>query len=338
MILRQLSEARGAAGDEGQVRKIIKEEAARHADEIRIDALGNLIAHREGNADLPRLMIAAHMDEVGLMVTHIDQDGLLKFLKVGGIDDRVLPSTVVQVGKEGVVGVIATKQALTPQQRSSVNTSEEMFIDIGAADRKAAEKKVGLGDYVTFCTDFEDFGDDRLKGRAFDDRAGCAMLLEILSAEHQVPLSAVFTVQEEVGLRGAYVAAWDVRPDMALVFEGTTCADTPGSDEHLHSTTLGAGPALGMMDRSSIAHPGMLAQLMRIAEQENIPYQFRRSTAGGNDAGPIHLNRSGVPTATISTPCRYIHSPVSVLKRSDYDNGVRLVTAFLQSIEGGFRP
>ncbi|MFO8059047.1 MAG: M42 family metallopeptidase [Bacillota bacterium] len=338
MMLNKLSEARGVSGNEGEVRRVIREEAARYADEIHVDALGNLICHRRGADDLPKLMIAAHMDEVGLIITNINEKGLLRFLKVGGIDDRVLPSTVVRVGEEGIVGVIAAREGRTPKQREKVHSVEDMFIDIGACSEEEAAQKVRPGDYATFYTDFEDFGDGRLKGRAFDDRAGCAMLLEILRTESRVPLYAAFTVQEEVGLRGAQVAAWNIEPDMALVFEGTTCADVPESDSHVHSTTLGGGPALGMMDRTSIAHPAMIAQLVRVAEEENIPYQFRRSTAGGNDAGPIHLSRSGVPAATISTPCRYIHSPVSVLKRSDYENGVRLVKAFLQSIERGFRP
>ncbi len=164
------------------------------------------------------------------------------------------------------------------------------------------------------------------------------MILRLLKTAHQVPIHAVFTVQEEIGLRGAQVAAWDARPDMALVFEGTTCADIPESVEHGYSTTQGEGPALSIMDRTSVAHGGMLNELVRLAEENEVPYQFRRSTAGGNDAGPIHLTGEGIPAATLSTPCRYIHSPVSVLKKSDFKNGIRLVELFLQSIERGFRP
>ncbi len=340
MMLRELSEARGVAGDEGRVRELIRKEASRWADELRVDALGNLIAVRHGCSDLPRVMGAAHMDEVGLMVSSIQKNGLLKFLKVGGIDDRVLPSTVVLVGDDEVPGVIGAKpvHAQKPGEQEKVISHRELFIDIGAADEDAAKEKVKPGDYVSFDTDYEELGDGILKGKAFDDRVGCAVLLDLLRAESEVPLHAVFTVQEEVGLRGAQVAAWSVDPDMALVFEGTVCADIPGSEEHEHVTTMGDGPALGLMDRTSMPHPTMLRQMIRVAEEKEIPYQFRNTTAGGNDAGPIHLSRGGVPTAKVSVPCRYIHSPLSVLSESDYRWTVRLVTAFVQSIEGGFRP
>ena len=340
MILNKLSEARGVSGNEVEVRRIIRREAKKHADEITMDALGNLIAVRHGTSDLPRLMVAAHMDEVGLMVSSIEKNGLLRFRKVGGIDDRVLPSATVRVGKDGVPGVIGAKpvHVQKPGERKKIITFDNMFIDIGAESKEQAEKSVELGDYATFDTQFSKMGDDRVKGKAFDDRAGCAQLLDLLAADHQVPLYAAFTVQEEIGLRGARVAAYRIDPDLALVLEGTTCADVPGAVEHGYSTTLGEGPALGLMDRTSIAHPGMLRELIRLAGEEDIPYQFRRSLAGGNDAGPIHLTRSGVPAATVSTPCRYIHSPVSMMKQSDYDDGLRLLKAFLHSIEEGFRP
>ncbi len=339
-ILARLSEADGVAGDEQQVRKLIREFAEPHSDDMRVDALGNLMVTRSGDPDLPAVMIAAHMDEVGLMISHIQKNGLLKFYKVGGIDDRVLPSSVVRIGEDKVAGVIGAKpvHAQKPSEWKKVIPYDKMFIDIGAQSEDEAQKKVKPGDYAAFATEFGEMGDGRLKGKAFDDRAGCAMLLEILSADHSVPLQAVFTVQEEIGLRGSQVAAWDLKPDLALVFEGTTCADIPESEEHGYSTTMGEGPAISIMDRTSVAHRGIVSQLVKLAEENDVPFQFRRSTAGGNDAGPIHLTREGIPTATVSTPCRYIHSPVSVLKESDFENGVRLIELFLQSIERGFRP
>lgn len=338
--LRELSEVPGVAGDEGKVREIIRQQMQEHADEIRVDALGNLLVIRRGSPDLPRLMVAAHMDEVGLMVSHIDKSGCLRFKKVGGIDDRVLPSTAVRVGCKQVPGAIGSKPVhqQKPGEQNKVIESDKMYIDIGASGKEEAERSVSPGDYVHFATEFEEMGDGRLKGKAFDDRAGCAQLIELLRSDVEVPLYAAFTVQEEVGLRGAQVAAWEIEPDLALVLEGTTCADVPEVEDHGQSTALGEGPALGLMDRTSFAHPGMLRGLIRAAEENSIPYQFRRSTAGGNDAGPISLSRGGVPAATVSTPCRYIHSPVSVMKRSDFENGLRLLSAFLQDIEGGFRP
>ncbi len=210
--------------------------------------------------------------------------------------------------------------------------------DIGARSREDAEKRVKPGDYAAFQERFGKMGERTVKGKALDDRAGCAVLLKIMESGYSFPLVGVFTVQEEIGLRGAAVASWSVEPDMALVLEGTICSDTPGTDDHLQATKLGGGPALSIIDRTSIASKSMLKGLMKAASKNGIPYQFKRSTMGGNDAGRIHLSRTGVPTASVSVPCRYIHSPTSIMNLDDFDNAVRLVTAFLESVEEGFRP
>jgi len=339
MLLKQLSEALGVSGNEHEVREIIKDAVKGLVDEIRVDTLGNLIAVK-GKGKRPRVMVAAHMDEVGLMVSWIEKNGLLRFRKVGGIDDRVLVSKTVLVGKERVPGVIGAKaiHLQEPKERENPLRYEDLYIDIGAKSKEEAEKKVKLGDFVAFATRFEEFGQRKAKGKAFDDRVGCTVLIEALKGQYDFELNAVFTVQEEVGLRGATVAAYDVDPEMALVLEGTTCSDTPGTDPEGYATEVGKGPALSLMDASSIANKRMVQEMVRLAQEHGLPYQFRRTTMGGNDAGRIHLTREGVPSASLSVPCRYIHSPVSVISLDDLENAVKLLGLFLKSIEGGFRP
>lgn len=339
MLLKQLSEALGVSGNEHEVREIIKDAVKGLVDEIRVDTLGNLIAVK-GKGKRPRVMVAAHMDEVGLMVSWIEKNGLLRFRKVGGIDDRVLVSKTVLVGKERVPGVIGAKaiHLQEPKERENPLRYEDLYIDIGAKSKEEAEKKVKLGDFVAFATRFEEFGQRKAKGKAFDDRVGCTVLIEALKGQYDFELNAVFTVQEEVGLRGATVAAYDVDPEMALVLEGTTCSDTPGTDPEGYATEVGKGPALSLMDASSIANKRMVQEMVRLAQEHGLPYQFRRTTMGGNDAGRIHLTREGVPSASLSVPCRYIHSPVSVISLDDLENAVKLLGLFLKSIDGGFRP
>ncbi len=334
MILQQLSEAYGPSGDEGPVRELIAEEVRPHVEVLKVDSMGNLIAAKGLASSRPPVMVCAHMDEVALMVSWIEENGLLRFKKVGGIDDRILLSRAVKVGRKGVHGVIGAKpiHLQRPAERKSVVQSTDMFIDIGATDRSEAEKVVEPGDYALFDTRFEVTGDGMLKGKALDDRVGCAILCEVLKGDYSFPLYAVFTVQEELGLRGATVAAYSISPALGLVLEGTTCADIPGTEEPRWATRLGGGPALSVMDRASIANKDMLRRLREVAEREKIPYQFRRTTASGNDAGPVSLTREGVPTATVSVPCRYIHSAASMASRSDFENTVNLVSAFLADL------
>jgi len=342
LLLERLTEANGVSGNEGEVRDIIRREIEGMVDEVRTDVLGNLIAIQRG--DGPTVMLAAHMDEVGFIISGIEKDGLLRFEKVGGIDDRVLPSKRVVVGPDKVPGVIGLKPVhlQEPSEREEPVKADRLFVDVGAGSREEAEKKVKVGSYACFHTRFERLSEKTVKAKALDDRVGCAVLIEALRHSSDLKrrpftLAAAFTVQEEIGLRGAGVAAWALEPDLALVLEGTICADVPGTDPHLEGTRLGDGPALSMMDRTSIASKGLLTHLVRTARDRGIPFQYKRITAGGNDAGRIHLTREGVQTASVSVPCRYIHSPCSVMSMKDFENAVRLVNAFLDSIEGGLR-
>ena len=338
-ILPKLSEAPGISGREEEVRNILREIVGDHVDELKGDTLGNLIAYKQGTAsgDRIKVMIAAHMDEVGLMVSAIEKNGLLKFKKVGGIDDRVLVSKTVFVGPQRLPGVIGAKaiHLQKPAERKKVIEYKQLYIDLGFTSKEEAEKKVSLGDPVVFATEFANFGKGLVKGKAFDDRVGCALLAQVLQDSYPFDLYGVFTVQEEVGLRGAVVSAYAVEPDIGIALEGTTCADIPESKPHGHATTLGGGPAISLMDRTSIGNKRLIETLMRLAEKEGIPYQFRRTTAGGNDAGPIHMSKAGRPAVTLSVPCRYIHSPVSVIDTEDLANAGRLLKVFLDELGKG---
>lgn len=334
-LLKRLSEAPGVSGDERAVRAILKEAVQPYADELRVDALGNLIAVRRATVERPlRVMVEAHMDEIGLMIIRVEKDGRLRFRKVGGIDNRILPSKVVRIGKDAIPGVIGVKPVhlLKNAEEQKVLDEDDLFIDIGASSQEEAERLVQRGDRAVFDTAFADLG-PRLKGKAFDDRAGCAVLATVFAAgPYPVELHAVFAVQEEIGLRGAQAAAYDINPDVAIALEGTVADDLPKEKDESPTTELGKGPALTVMDRSVIVDPRLLRFLMETAEAEGIPYQLKQPGVGGTDAGSIHLAREGVPSAVVAVPCRYIHSPASVLDKQDLNWTVRLVQVALRRL------
>lgn len=333
MLLKQLSEACGGPGAEKEIRDLLRELVAPHVDEIRTDAMGNLIACKNPGAAGPKVMLAAHMDEVALMIMAIDSSGMLKFRPVGGIDPRVLVAKSVVVGKDKIPGVIGAKPIHLQKQAEQKRPFDlqELAIDIGCTSKEEAEKVTTVGDYAYFTTAFEKLSDGRLKGKALDDRAGCALLVELLQGTCTGPVCGVFTVQEEVGLRGARTAAYAIEPDLAIVLEATTAADTPGAEDHKHATTVGAGPCLTFMDRSLIPDPKLVAHLSHLAAKQGVPLQLRRTTTGSTDGGAISLTRAGVPTAVIALPCRYIHSPVAIISEDDYAGLLRIMQAFLEN-------
>ncbi len=338
MLLKALTEAFGVSGQEHEVRDILRNHVRAHCDEIETDSIGNLIAIKHGaSEDGPKVMLAAHMDEIGLMVTYIEKAGLLRFYPVGGVDPRVLVSKQVLVGKGRIPGVIGAKpiHLQKPDEAEKPFELEGLYIDIGARDRDEAEKLVNLGDGVVFATQYTEIGLGRAKAKAFDDRVGCAIVAELLAQDRRwgFTLQATFTVQEEVGARGAQVAAYRLEPNLAIALEGTTASDVPGSKEHQHSTRLGRGPALTRTDASLVADMRIVRRLVEVAEARGIPFQFRELTGGGTDAGRIHLIREGIPAAVVSVPTRYIHSPVSVIDKQDFGHTLALVGALLDSID-----
>ncbi len=334
MLLEKLSNLPGVSGNEKAVREAIIEQLQGHALEWQTDTLGNLLVRKKGSGSgSRRVMLAAHMDEVGLMVTSIEKSGHLKFRPVGGIDSRVLVSKRVRVGDDRIPGVIGSKaiHLQKPEERLKPFELDQLYIDIGARNKDEAEKHVQIGTYVSFDTACTPFGDGCLRGKAFDDRAGCAVLLELLLEKGGPAFDAAFTVQEEVGLRGARVASYTLQPQYALAVEATAAADTPDTEKERSATMLGSGPAISFMDRSIIVNREIFRGLIEAGEKAKIPFQFRRFTGGGTDAGAIALSREGVKAGVVAVPCRYIHSPCSVLKKSDLQHTVSLVRAWLEA-------
>lgn len=337
MLLKRLTEAAGVGGNEQEIRSLIKELLAEQIHDWQGDLLGNLIAVQNRNASGPKVMLAAHMDEVGFMIMGIDRSGLLRFRAVGGVDPRVLVSKVVRVGKEKIPGVIGAKaiHLQKPAEREQALGYDQLYIDIGAKSKEEAEKYVQIGDYVVFATEYEEMGYGMAKAKALDDRVGCGVLIEVLKERYSMPVFGAFTVQEEVGLRGAGVAAYAINPDLAIVLEGTTASDVSGTQEHGYSTNLGQGPALTFMDASVVSDKKLLQRVLDVASKHEIKTQFKRTVTGGSDAGRISLTREGIPTVVISVPTRYIHSPVSMINLGDFEQAVRLVKAVLRDIEEG---
>ncbi len=341
-LLEKLSNEFGPSGHEKAVRALIRAEVASLVDRLEVDALGNLIAFKAGVGPEPRLrvMVSAHMDEVGFMVLSIEKGGLLRFARVGGVDGRMWLAKRVVVGDDKIPGVIGIKppHLTSDKERNRIPDIEDLAIDIGAQNDKGAEAKVKVGDYGTFATRFTVLSTDpawpTVRGKAFDDRAGCTALIGLLEERYPVDLVAVFTVQEEVGLRGARVAGYRVAPDAAIALEGTICDDTPKEpDEDVSPVTrLGAGPAITLMDRSLVSHPGLVRLLQEAAAAEGIAVQYKQPALGGTDSGAIHLTRGGVPAVTVAVPCRYIHSPASILNLNDLTNTVKLVAAALRRV------
>lgn len=337
MFLKELSAIPGISGDETRVRNFIREKLSEMGVKYFTDSIGNLFAVREGKrkgreADL---MISAHMDEVGLMVSSVEKSGHLRFYKVGGVDEKSLISKAVRIGKDGIYGVIGSKAIHLQKkgEREKALEIDNLYIDIGAKNKEDAEKAVKPGDFVYFDTKAEIWG-SVFKGKALDNRAGCAALLELLSRKFDWGFTAVFTAQEEVGMRGARVAAYRVNPKTALVIETTTAADIADVKEHDAATTLGKGPAITLQDESVVAHPQMLERLIRVAEEGKIPYQFRRYLGNFTDAGAVSQSQSGVPTGVISTPCRYLHTPASLINLDDLRNLVQIAEGFINSVAG----
>jgi endoglucanase len=332
MLLEKLCNASGPSGYEGEVRDIIKREVKPYVDEIKVDKMGNIIAHKKGKGK--KVLIDAHMDEVGFIILGYNSDGTLKFAPLGGINSKVAPCKVVYIGENKIPGVIGLKPIhLQSKEEKKKNLAyKDYCIDIGANSDSEARKLIKRGDYVVFDIKFGEFGEGLIKGKAFDDRMGCSVLIEILKENYDCDLYAAFNVQEEVGIRGALVAAYNVQPDIGIALEGTVCADMPNVPEHLRGTEIGKGPAISIMDRTSIYDSEITQSILDTAKKNDIPYQFRSVTAGGNDAGAMVMSTDGAKVAAVSVPCRYIHSSVSVASKEDYENTIKLMKVWLKTL------
>ena len=317
-LIKELVETYGPSGEEGAVRELIEGKVKDHVDRTFTDNLGNLFALREGPA--PLLMFSAHMDEIGVIVTHIDKNGFMRIAPVGGVRPHLLPGQRV-IFKNGVVGTVNYERIKELKELDW----PKLFLDIGAVDADAAGERVRIGDIACLHQPFVNLG-ERYLSKALDDRAGCAVLVE---AARRLPRSLpqgvcfVFSVQEEVGLRGATTAAYRLEPDYGFAIDVTMVGDTP--EAPVMAVSLGKGPAIKVKDRSVLCHPAVRDTMVEIAEKEKIPYQLEVLELGGTDAGAIHLSRGGVPSGAVSIPCRYVHAPSEMVDAGDIGHAVTLI-------------
>lgn len=336
MVLKELCALRGVSGDERRVRELIRERVEKFADKVTVDRIGNLYAYKKGSGENRRhIALVAHMDEVGMIVKGINDNGLISYRTVGGIDPRVVISKPVRIGDNEVPGVIGAKaiHLQSAEDRKHMLPHDQLYIDIGARDKESAEKLVEPGDYITFESKWVEFGDGLVKARALDDRIGCMVLMSILEGDYPCDVTCVFTVQEEIGLRGAEAAAFNVESDAAIVLEGEIANDLGDVEEHKKVSRLHGGVTLSMMDQSSIPSAGLYARLRELAIEQEIPWQLKQYVAGANDAAPFQRIRGARPVCELGVPCRYVHSPSSVAAFEDIEAQFRLVEAFLN--EGG---
>ena len=334
-LLKELCLIDGVSGDETAVREAVIEKIKDVCDDYHTDNLGSLICFKKGRkTPAKKLMICAHMDEVGFIVTAINGDGTLAFDMVGGVDPSVTIGRQVRVGKERISGVVGSTAVhnLSKEQREKAPKMSEMYIDIGADSKEDAEKYVSLGDCVYFCSEFVQLGERRIRSKAIDDRAGCAMMIRLMHEELEYDTYFVFNVQEEIGLRGSRVSATAVAPDFAIVLESTTAADIDGADGAKKVCSLGGGPVVSFMDRSTVYDKELYRLAFDLAKEENITCQTKTRVAGGNDAGAIHISGTGVRTIAVSVPCRYLHSPSSVIETADLESSYTLVKALAKRI------
>lgn len=343
-LLENLSNAHGVSGYESNIRTIIEKEIRPFVDDIKIDRMGNLIAIKNGG--FPRLMLAAHMDEIGLMVKYVDDKGFIYFTTTGGWFDQTLLNQrmILHTADGPIYGVIGSKppHAMKEEEMKKPVKAEDMFIDVGAKDKEDAEKAgVRPGTPITSDTEFKLLCNDLVTGKALDDRGGCAVIIEVLKRIKDVKSTvyAVFTVQEEVGLKGGRTSAFGLDPDVALVSEVTFTGDHPGIDKKDSALEIGKGPAITVSDaegRGIIVPEPVLKWLKNAAESGNIPYQLKVGAGGQTDASIIHITREGIPTGVISTPSRYIHTPVNVLSMSDIENTVKLMVRAVETVDRFF--
>ena len=329
-LVKKLSALYGTSGDEEAVRNAIIDRLPSDVN-YRVDNLGSLIVEKKGaKTPAKKLMMAAHMDEVGFIVTYINDDGTLSFAPVGGI----LPAVVFGrqlVFKNGVHGAVAGKalHLLKSEEKDVQPKLSDLRIDIGADSREEAEKLVSVGDCAYFTSEQLDFGDGFMAGKALDDRVGCAVMLELLNKELPYDCTFVFTVQEEIGTRGAAAAAYSVNPDLAIVLETTTACDISGVEGEKKVCVLGEGPVVSYMDRSTIYDRELYRLAFDTAKELGIKCQTKSVVAGGNDSGAIHKAAGGVRTVAVSLPCRYLHSPSCVIKESDLFDSAKLAEALI---------
>lgn len=331
-MLRQLCLLNGTSGDESDVRDFIISKIEDKC-EYKIDALGSIIAFKKGiKTPDKKVMICAHMDEVGFIITDITDDGYLKFAPVGGIDARIVADRKVTVND--ITGVIGLKPVhlLSNDEKDKSVSFKNLFIDIGAKNKEDAQNYVSLGDFAYFSSDYYEFGNGFVKAKALDDRIGCMLMIELINSELEYDTYFCFNVQEEVGLRGSKCTSFDVQPDVSVILESTTAADLCGVEGGDRVCVLGKGPVVSFMDGRTVYDKELYTLARNVAKEKNIPAQTKTAIAGGNDAGAIQTSGKGSRVIAISLPSRYIHSSSSVVKLDDIECTRKLIRELLPNL------
>lgn len=334
-LTRKLCSLPGVSSREEAVREFIAQTIRPYVKWMKVDAMGNLIAFKEGKKHTgSKLLLDAHMDEVGVMVTGYTEQGCLRFAFVGGVDRRVVIGKRVYLGKEHILGVFGMKpiHQTTKEERTAVPKVEELYIDIGAKDKAEAQTKVKLGEVGVFDGETLLFGDGFLKGKAIDDRAGCAAMIKLAQEELPMDVTFVFSTQEEVGTRGAFASAFSVKPEIALVLEATTAADLPGTPSGKRVCAPGKGVVIPYMDGGTIYDRGLFCQLRELAEANGIPWQTKEYLSGGTNGRTYQRSRAGVRVAGLAIATRYLHAPTSVAAVADLEGMLQLARAFIGNI------
>ncbi len=334
-LLKTLCELNGTSGDENKVRDFIISQLP-HDCKYAVDPMGNLIVDKKGEAT-PKNKVAlfAHMDEVGFIVTYINDNGFVNVANVGGIDNSALFGKKITVnGNVGVVGGKAIHQCSSDEAKKVPNITD-VYVDFGFDSKEIAEKYLSLGDFGYFKSDFVEFGDNMIKSKALDDRLGCAIMIELLQKKSKIDYTCVFTVQEEVGTRGATGSAYTVKPDYAIVLETTTASDIPDTPENKKVCRVGKGAVVSFMDRGTVYNKDLYKKSREIADLNGIANQTKTVVAGGNDASAIHKSAGGIKTVAVSLPCRYIHSAASVGSKKDMECVQKLAEVLLEEFANG---
>lgn len=342
-MLKALTDAKGIPGNEGEVREVMKKYIQPYANTVETDGLGSLIAKKVGDIHGPKIMIAGHLDEIGFMVTQIDDKGFIRFQTVGGWWSQVMLAQRVTIvtSKGEITGIIGSKppHVLSPKARKKPVEIKDMFIDIGASSREEAEQwGVRPGDMIVPYFEFTVMNNEKmLLAKAWDNRIGCAIAIDVLKGlegtDHPNIVYGVGTVQEEVGLRGAKTSAHKIKPDIGFAVDVGVAGDTPGISEKEAQSKIGEGPQIILYDGSMVSHTGLREFVVGIADELNIPYQFDSIAGGGTDSGSIHLTANGVPALSITIATRYIHSHAALLHREDYENAVKLITEVVKRLD-----
>jgi endoglucanase len=345
-LLERLSNAHGLSGCEESIKNIVYEELESYVDEIRTDTMGNVIATKKGSK--PSVMIAAHMDEIGLMCKYIDDQGFIRFVRIGGWFDQTLHSqrVVLHTGNNDICGVIGAKppHVIKEEDKNKLLKADDMFIDIGAKNRKEAEALgVRVGTPITLDRECKSMTEKVMTGKAFDNRAGVCVMIHAMKRISElgsnVTVYAVGTVQEEVGLKGAKTSAFSLNPDVAIATDGTIPGDHPGIEKKDSAIEVGKGTAITIVDaagRGLIAHPTVVRWLEETAKEKNIPYQLDVGDGGTTDGTAIHLTKSGIPTGVVSVPIRYMHSPVETLNIDDLEATAELIAQAITTVDRYF--